>query len=102
MHDVAILQQTVLLFGTALLVAWLFRILRAPAVVGFLFAGILIGPSGLGLIAHDAVAQFAELGLVLLLFTVGVELSPRTLMQTGLRLILAACLQILVTAALAW
>lgn len=94
MHDTSFLNQTVLLFGAALFVAWLFRVVRAPAVIGFLVAGLTIGPSGLGLITSEAVSQFAELGLILLLFTVGLELSPAPLLRNGGRLVLASMLQI--------
>lgn len=91
------LYQIVVLFGAAVAVAWLFRVLRAPAIVGFLVTGILIGPSGLRLISRDTVGQFADLGLVLLLFAVGLELSPAPLIRTGRRLIVAAALQIVFT-----
>lgn len=94
MHGSSLLTQTLVLFGAALGSAWLFRIVRAPAVIGFLFAGIVIGPSGFRLIKQDAVAQFADLGLVLLLFAVGLELSPGPLIRTGRRIIIAAALQI--------
>jgi CPA2 family monovalent cation:H+ antiporter-2 len=101
MHDTHFLSQTVLLFGAAIAVAWLFRVVRAPAVIGFLVAGLTIGPSGLGLITSDAVSQFAELGLILLLFTVGLELSPTPLIRSGRRLFLAAIVQITVTTLIA-
>jgi len=77
------LTEIVVLFGAALLAAWLMRILRAPAILGFLIAGILIGPSGLNLIAQQDVHFFAELGLVLLLFVVGLELSVTPLVRSG-------------------
>ncbi len=93
-----ILASTVTVFGAALGAAWLFRILRAPAVIGFLFAGFLIGPSGLRLITREVVGDFSELGLVLLLFTVGLELSPELLLRGGRRLIKAAGYQIVGTA----
>lgn len=101
MHDTNFLTQTVLLFGAAIVVAWLFRVLRAPAVIGFLVAGVTIGPTGLGLITSDAVGQFAELGLILLLFTVGLELSPTPLVRSGRRLLIAAILQITATTLIA-
>lgn len=101
MHDTNFLSQTVLLFGAAIVVAWLFRVVRAPAVIGFLVAGVTIGPSGLGLITSDAVSQFAEIGLILLLFTVGLELSPTPLIRSGRRLVLASLLQVSATIALA-
>ena len=94
------LTEIVVLFGAALLAAWLMRILRAPAILGFLIAGILIGPSGFNLIAQQDVRFFAELGLVLLLFVVGLELSVTPLVRSGPRLLLGAVLQLGVTALL--
>src|SRR5262245_19040619 len=100
MHDQGFLPQTVLIFGAALAVAWLFRMLRAPAVIGFLVSGMLIGQSGLRLIPHDAISTFAELGLVLLLFTVGLELSPEPVIRGGSRISIAAAAQMVVTTAI--
>lgn len=94
MHSAPFLTQAVLIFGAALLIAWLFRILRAPAVIGYLFAGILLGPTGFRIIGAGAIEGFAEIGLVLLLFTIGLELSPGPLLRTGRGLLLAAGAQI--------
>ncbi len=52
------------------------------SVLGYLIAGIAIGPWGLGLISDvEAILHFAELGVVLLLFLIGLELNPKKLMQ---------------------
>lgn len=52
--------------------------LRQPAIVGYIFAGILLGPTGFGLIENtDAVSLLAELGVIMLLFLIGMELSLR-------------------------
>lgn len=83
MTDSNFLSQIVILFGTAVAVAWLFRIARAPSILGFLITGILIGPSSAGWIERESVTQFAEIGVILLLFTVGVELSPEPLIRAG-------------------
>ncbi len=91
------LTGIVIVFGVALASAWLMRALRAPAILGFLLAGIVIGPSGLRLIDKDEIHFFAELGLVLLLFTVGLELSPGPLLRMGKRLLSATTLQVGVT-----
>jgi CPA2 family monovalent cation:H+ antiporter-2 len=91
------LTGVVIVFGVALASAWLMRAVRAPAILGFLLAGIVIGPSGLWLIDKDEIHFFAELGLVLLLFTVGLELSPGPLLRMGKRLLSATTLQIGVT-----
>ena len=53
----------------------LFRLLGLSAVLGYLAAGVVIGPSGLRLIAHpETVSGVAQLGVVLLLFILGLEL----------------------------
>ena len=100
MHESAFLMHIVVLLGTAVLAAWMFRIVRAPSIIGYLFTGILIGPSGLTLIPEEEVGSLAEMGLVMLLFTIGLELSPKPLIRMGKSLLLAAFLQIGVTALL--
>lgn len=95
------LTGVVVIFGAALLVAWFMRTIRAPAILGFLVAGAVIGRFGFDLIQQEKVHFFAELGLVLLLFTVGLELSPAPLLRMGTRLLAASSLQIASTAAVA-
>ncbi len=101
MSESQFLGQIAILFGTAVAVSWLFRVARAPSIIGFLFTGILIGPSVFGWIDSDSVDQFAELGLVLLLFTVGLELSPAPLLRTGRNLLKATVTQMFTTGAAA-
>ncbi|MDH4190004.1 MAG: monovalent cation:proton antiporter-2 (CPA2) family protein [Betaproteobacteria bacterium] len=74
------LEQTAIFLLTAVLLVPLFRRAKLGAVVGYLAAGIAIGPSGLKLIGDpSATLQFAEFGVVLLLFLIGLELEPRRL-----------------------
>jgi CPA2 family monovalent cation:H+ antiporter-2 len=94
------LASIVILFGAALAAAWALRVIRAPALLGFLLAGMAVGPFGLGLIPEHKIHFFAELGLVMLLFTVGLELSPAPLLRMGPRVLVAAGLQIGLTAGL--
>lgn len=91
--------QVVVLFGAAVLSALLFRVIRVPGIIGFLLTGIAIGPSGLNVITGDDVSQFADIGLVLLLFVIGLELSPAPLLRAGKRLAGATLLQVLSTVA---
>lgn len=85
-HDgVELLGSAAILFGTAIAVALLFRAARLPTVVGFIFAGVVIGPHVLGAIERDKIERLAEVGLVLLMFMVGLELSPKNFLRTGLR-----------------
>jgi glutathione-regulated potassium-efflux system protein KefB len=68
------------LLGAALIAVLIFRRLGLGAVLGYLVAGIVIGPDGLGLIGEaETILGFAEIGIILLLFLVGLELSPRRL-----------------------
>lgn len=75
-----LLTSGALLLGAALAAVLLFRKLGLGAVLGYLVAGIIIGPDGLGLSGEPAtILSFAEVGIILLLFLVGLELSPSRL-----------------------
>jgi monovalent cation:proton antiporter-2 (CPA2) family protein len=75
-----VLFSGVILLGAALLAVLIFRKLGLGAVLGYLVAGIIIGPHGLALTGDaETILGFAEIGIVLLLFLVGLELSPRRL-----------------------
>ncbi len=76
------LQQAILYLAAGAIAVPLFKRLGLSAVLGYLAAGMAIGPWGLGLISGaDTVLHFAELGVVLLLFLIGLELEPRRLWQ---------------------
>jgi K+:H+ antiporter len=76
MAELVFLRDLVVLFGASIVVVYGFNRLRLPAVVGFLVAGALLGPYGLDVVDDVArVEVFAEVGVVLLLFTIGVEFS---------------------------
>lgn len=67
------------------------RKLKAPQVVGEIIAGLLIGPSVLGLVAQsDFLAQMAEIGVILLMFTAGLETNLNDLAKTGFKAFLIA------------
>jgi glutathione-regulated potassium-efflux system protein KefB len=75
-----VLRDGVIMLGAALLFVMLFRRLGLGAVLGYLIAGALIGPDGLGLIsAPGEMLHIADFGIVLLLFLVGLELHPSRL-----------------------
>jgi monovalent cation:H+ antiporter-2, CPA2 family len=94
-----ILSDVALCLGAALGVVLLFRRFNLPSVAGFLLAGMLIGPSGLGLIGDPAEVQdVAELGIVLLLFAIGLDVSLRRIVGFGRFLIGAGPVQLGLTA----
>ncbi|MEE1516298.1 MAG: cation:proton antiporter [Lachnospiraceae bacterium] len=68
------------------------RYLKAPQVVGQIIAGLLIGPSVLGLVDQSQfLLQMAEIGVLLLMFSAGLETNLRDLMKTGLKALAIAC-----------
>jgi CPA2 family monovalent cation:H+ antiporter-2 len=100
-HGIPILGELLVLAGVSLAVVMLFRRLRLPATIGFIVTGVLIGPGGFGLIRDaELVRTLAEFGVVLLLFTVGLELSLADLGRVGRRAIVAGAFQVLLTVAL--
>lgn len=79
-----LLPKIVLLLGAAAAAGLLLRKLRQSVIVGYLLAGVLLGPTGLGLVRSDAdVEILSELGVALLLFSIGLEFSLRRLRQFG-------------------
>ena len=70
---------TIMLFG-ALVFGYIVSKLKQPVILGYLFAGIIIGPFVLGLIGKvEDVHTLSQIGVTLLLFVVGLEFSPKTL-----------------------
>jgi CPA2 family monovalent cation:H+ antiporter-2 len=95
---VPLLRELVILVAVAIPVVIVTHRLKTPAVVGFLLTGMAIGPHGLGLIGRgEAVAALAEMGAVLLLFVVGLELSLSRVMRLGREVAQGGGLQVLVT-----
>ena len=77
------------------------RLLRLPSVVAYLIGGVLAGPGVLGLVGHsEDIERIAELGVALLLFGVGVELSLDRLRQNLLRTVVGGTLQVMLTIAI--
>ena len=89
MHVPPVLTDLVILLASSLPVVFLCQKLGLPAVVGFVLTGVVIGPSATGLIASSGrVETLAEIGVVLLLFTIGLEVSLAAL--TRLRRVVLA------------
>ena len=76
----SLLAEAAIFLFAAVVTVPIFRRLRLGAVLGYLTAGVVIGPWALGLITDvDSLLHFAELGVVLLLFVIGLELQPSRL-----------------------
>lgn len=102
-HGDTLLLTLVLMFAAAKLFAEIFERLRQPAVVGEILAGIVIGPSVLAWVAPSELTHtLAELGVVLLLFSVGLETKPRSILQVGVTATLVAVLGVIVPFVAGW
>ncbi|MEE2980496.1 MAG: cation:proton antiporter [Pseudomonadota bacterium] len=100
-----------LVVGGALLCGLALARLRQPAIVGYILAGVVLGPSGLGLVEdRDQINLLAELGVLMLLFLIGMELSLRAfktvwriaLLGTGLQIGGALATMLLFSLVLGW
>jgi len=100
-HTFAFLSQAVVLLAAGVAGVWLSKRLGFGAIIGYLAAGLAVGPFGLGLF-HDseAILHFAELGVVLLLFVIGLELQPTRLWSMRRAVFGLGSLQLLGTGAL--
>ncbi len=93
-----ILFDILALLGAALLLGTIAERLRQSAILGYLLAGTLVGPNGLALVSQaDEVRDIADLGVALLLFTIGLEFSFRRLRRLGRVALIGGSLQVVTT-----
>ena len=101
MHGVAFLQDLAVVMIVAGLVTILFHRLKQPVVLGYIVAGVIIGPHTPPFpLIHDqeTIQTLAELGVVFLMFSLGLEFSLRKLKKVGATALIAATLEILLMA----
>ncbi len=90
-------------FGSAKLFAEIFEKLHQPGIVGEIIAGIIVGPSVLGWIAPSTImSALAELGVMFLLFRVGMEVRPSELFRVGGVATIVACLGVVLPFFAGW
>ena len=95
MTELTLLIDLTLLVGMAIPIVALAHRVSVPPLVGFLLAGVLVGPNGLGLIGNtEEVEVLSELGVALLLFAVGLELSLSHVRQWARSVFISGSLQV--------
>jgi monovalent cation:H+ antiporter-2, CPA2 family len=103
MQDGALLVQLVTALLAALIGAAIALRLQQPLIIGYIVAGVAIGPFTPGVIGKtDAIAQLAEIGIVFLMFVIGVQLSLRELMRGNRIAVLGGLLQVAVMIAVGY
>ncbi|TAJ45329.1 cation:proton antiporter domain-containing protein [Methanofollis fontis] len=98
--DAPLFDSIIIVFGLAILILFVCTRLRIPAIVGFLITGMLVGPHALGLIPDSqTVSTIAEIGIILLLFTIGMEFSFQNLLRIRRAVLIGGSVQVLLTIA---
>lgn len=96
--EIPILADIVIILGLSVFVILIFQKLKIPAILGFLVTGVVAGPYGLSLIeASHEVDVMAEIGVILLLFIIGLEFSIKKLTAIKKTVFVAGTFQVLVT-----
>ncbi|MCD6163198.1 MAG: cation:proton antiporter [candidate division Zixibacteria bacterium] len=95
MDNLAYLRDIVVILGFAIVIVTVFHRFKLPSIAGFILAGILVGPQGLGLVndVHQ-VEILAEVGVALLLFGIGLELSLEKLRRLWKLILTGGFLQV--------
>lgn len=100
-HNISLITTVVAGFGAALVLGFVAEKIRIPALVGYLVAGILIGPATPGFVGDVHIAsQLSEIGIMLLMFGVGLHFSPADLFAVKRVAVPGALLQMGTTTAL--
>ena len=95
---IEILTSILIIFSLSIVILYIFNRMRVPTIVGFLICGILVGPHGFALIGEShEVEVLAEIGVALLLFTIGIELSFAKLLKIRKSVLLGGSAQVLLT-----
>jgi CPA2 family monovalent cation:H+ antiporter-2 len=100
MEGLGITRDLLIVLATAIVGGMLARWLRLPVILGYLAGGVAIGPHALSFVSDPAtISSLAEIGVVLLLFAIGLEFSLKELLKMGRVAIIGGIAQIVLTAA---
>src|SRR5256885_650797 len=103
MSEYPVLKDLAIIFAVSLLVILVFHRFKLPALPGFIVAGVLLGPNALGLVSDvHQVESLAEVGVILLLFTIGIEFSLSRLREMGRQVVVGGGAQVGLTVMLTW
>ncbi len=97
-----LLQDILILLGFSVVIVFVLQRLKLPSIIGFLLTGVIIGPYGLSLItAVEQVEILSEVGVILLLFVIGMELSIKQLASIRKTVFIGGLLQVGLTVGVA-
>lgn len=93
--EIPLLNDIAVIFSLAMFVVYFFNLIKIPSIIGFLLTGVIAGPFALGWV-HDshAVETMAEIGIVFLLFSIGIEFSIDNLLKIKKTVFLGGSVQV--------
>ena len=98
-----VFSELSLVIIVVLVVSVIMRLLKQPLLIGYIIAGVLVGPLVLNIVhAADTLDIFAHLGIAFLLFIIGLGLSPKVIKDVGKAATLTGVLQVVFTSAVGW
>lgn len=90
-----LLREMIIMLGLAVLVVLIFNRFRLPVILGFLLTGLIAGPTGLHLVTdEEGIHLLSEIGVVLLLFVIGLEFSPKDFLAMRRTVLLGGGVQV--------
>jgi len=93
-----LLKDIIIIFALSIIVVFVFQKIKVPSVIGFLLTGVFAGPHGLKLISsQNEVELLAEIGVILLLFVIGIEFSFKNLLRIRKSIIIGGSIQVIGT-----
>lgn len=99
--DTTLLGDIIIVLTLVTAVIFVFLRMKVPAIIGFILTGILAGPAGLGIIKESSEVGFvADFGIVLLLFTIGIEFSLKDLLEIRRSMLVGGAVQVAATLAI--
>ncbi len=103
MQGLGIGLDLLVVLAAAIVGGVLARLMRLPVILGYLAGGVAVGPFGLGLVHEtESITSLANIGVVLLLFAIGLEFSLKELLKLGKVSVLGGIAQIVVTSAIGY
>jgi len=100
--EINLLMAVVIVLACSVGVLFIGKKIHIPFIIGYFLTGIIVGPFGLHLITEDQVSVLAELGVILLMFTIGLEISLKSLLSMKKVVLIGGGLQMIITTFLVW
>lgn len=95
MHDVSLLQDLVTVLLVSVFIIVVFQRLKVPSIIGFLLAGMVVGPYGFNLVSGtEQIEILSEIGIIFLMFMIGIELSIKELVAMWRKVFIGGGLQV--------